>query len=104
MTPSVTSYLERFRESPPDLIEKQSDERLGTADVRRWYDDVERYRILGIDQVGDAPVTSRRDFCNRRITVEAQETHRGGEDTREFVLALVQQFARCRCDDGMGAV
>ncbi|MNV14704.1 hypothetical protein D3C71_1054010 [compost metagenome] len=48
--------VKRFGEPPPDLVEDQPDQRLGAADVRRRHHQVQRYGMLGRNQVGDAPV------------------------------------------------
>ena len=57
--------------------------------------------MLGQDQVGDAPVAARRDLGHRRITVQAEEGHGGGQHARALVIALVEHFARGGGDDGM---
>src|SRR3546814_7759322 len=48
-------------EAPADLIEDQADERLGPADVRRRHDEIEGHRMLGLNEIADAPVAARRD-------------------------------------------
>lgn len=53
------------------------------------------------DQIGDAPVAARRDFGHRGVTVQAEEGHGRGQYARALVVALVEHFARGRCDDGM---
>ena len=91
--------IERLGQASADLVENQADQRLGATDVRGRHHQVQRHRMIGIDQVGDAPVAARGDFGHRGIAVQAQETHRGGQHTRALVFALVQHLARGRCDN-----
>ncbi|MNI39454.1 hypothetical protein D3C73_936360 [compost metagenome] len=93
--------LEPFGQTPSDLVEDQTDEGLGAADVRRRYDEVERDRRSCVHKVGDAPITGRGRLRHDRIAVEAEERHRRGQDARAFVLRLVQHLPRRRRDDGM---
>ncbi|MPN32954.1 hypothetical protein SDC9_180437 [bioreactor metagenome] len=57
--------------------------------------------MLGRNQVGDAPIAARRDFGHRGIAVKAEERHGRGQHARAFVVALVEDFTRRRCDDRM---
>ena len=86
--------IERFSKPPPDLVENQPDQGLGAANVRRRHHQIQRYRMLGGNQVGDAPVAARRDFRHRGVAVQAEERHGGGEHARPLVVRLVQDFPR----------
>ncbi|MDT4862311.1 hypothetical protein FQZ97_969560 [compost metagenome] len=86
--------VERFGQTPTDLVEDQPDQRFGAIDVRRRYHQVQRQRILGGDQVGDAPVAARGDLGHRGVAVQPQERHGGAQHTRALVVALVEHFAR----------
>jgi hypothetical protein len=50
--------IERFGQASADLVENQADQGLGAADVRGRHHQVQRHRVIGIDQVGDAPVAA----------------------------------------------
>src|SRR3546814_4053905 len=52
-------------QAPPDLVQDQADQRLGAADVRGRYHQVQRDRVRGFDEVGDAPVRSGGYRSNR---------------------------------------
>jgi hypothetical protein len=71
--------LEGFGEAPADLVEHEPHQRLGTCDVGRRHDKIERYRYRPIDQVTDAPMASRGDPGDDGVAVEAQEAHGGRE-------------------------
>ena len=86
---------------PPDLIEDQTDQRLGPVDVRGRYDEVEADRFFCSDQISNAPVAAGRHAGHDRISVEAEKRHRRGQHTGAFVLRFVQQLACRRSDDGM---
>ena len=47
------------------------------------------------------PVRSGGDRGDSGIAIEAEERHRGRQDTRAFVLGLVEHLARGRGDDRM---
>ena len=92
---------ERFGEAAADLVENKPDQRLGAADVGGRHDQIERDRLLGRDQVGDAPVAGLGVPRNGRIAIEVEEAHRGREHAGAFVLGLVEQLARGRGDHGV---
>ena len=80
---------------PPDLIEDQTDQRLGPVDVRGRYDEVEADRFFCSDQISNAPVAAGRHAGHDRISVETEKGHRRGQHAGAFVLGFVQQLA-CR--------
>ena len=85
----------------PDLVEHQADERFGPRDVAGWNDEVERRRLLARDQIHDAPVAGARDLGDDGIAVKPEKRHGGAEHARTFVVALVEQLARGRCNHRM---
>ncbi len=99
----AVATVERFGESPADLVEDQADKRFGARNVRRRYHQIQRHRMLGCDQVGDAPVAARGHFRHGRVAVQAEERHGGAQHARAFVVRLVEHFAgsgrdnRVRC-------
>jgi hypothetical protein len=96
--------IERFGEAPPDLVEDQANERFRPRNVRRRHHQIQRHRMLGRDQVGDAPVAARSDFGHRGIAVQAEERHGGAQHAGTLVVRLVEHFARSRCDYRMRAI
>ncbi len=100
---NAVGAVERLGEAPADLVEDQANERLRPRNVRRRHHEVQRYRMLGSDQVSDAPVATRGDFGHRGIAVQAEERHGRGQHARAFVIALVEDFARSGCHHGMWA-
>ncbi|MCY1169727.1 hypothetical protein D9M73_97760 [compost metagenome] len=60
--------------------------------------------MLSLDQVADAPVAALCDRRDHRISIEAQEGHRGRQYAAALVLALVQQLSRGAGDDGMDSL
>ena len=100
-TCDAVAAVERFGQASADLVEDQAHQRLGAADVRRRHDQVQRNGMVGGDQIGDAPVAARGDFGHRRIAVQAEERHGGGQHARPLVVRLVQYLARGGCDNGM---
>ncbi|CRX12436.1 hypothetical protein PAERUG_P64_East_of_England_6_01_14_03954 [Pseudomonas aeruginosa] len=99
--PDAVGAVERFGEATPDLVEDQANERLRPRNVRRRHHQVQRYRMLGSDQIGDAPVAARRDFGHRGIAVQAEERHGRAQHAGTLVVRLVEHFARRRCNDRM---
>ncbi len=93
--------LQVFRQSPPDLIEDQSNERLGPVDVGGRHDEVEGNRVSRSDQICDAPVAALCYLRNDRVAIETEKRHRGGQNTGAFVTGLVQKLARGAGDHGM---
>ncbi len=57
-TCDAVAAVERFGQTPADLIEGQPLQRLRAADVRRRHDQVKRDRMIGRDQVGDTLVAA----------------------------------------------
>src|SRR3546814_8180940 len=53
--------------------------------------------MVGLDQIGNAPVAARRDVRHGRVAIEAEERHGGAEDARPLILRLVQHLARGGC-------
>src|SRR3546814_16405339 len=86
----AVAAIERFSEAPSDLVEDQTNERLGAADVRRRYHEVQRYRMLRGNQVRDAPVAARREYGHRGVAVQAKETHRGRQHAGTLVVRRVE--------------
>ena len=70
---ALARTLEFFREAPSDLVENEPDERLRSIDVRWGYDEIEAYRFVRTDQIGDVPVTSAGHCGNDRIPIEPQK-------------------------------
>lgn len=102
--PMALAGAGQFLGQPPaDLVEDQPNKRLGAVYVGRWHDQIERDGLAAADQIGNAPIASRRHPRHHGIAVEAEKRHGGGEHPASFVLALVQQLARRRRDDGMNA-
>ena len=95
--------LELLGQTPADLVEDQAHKRLGAADVRRRHDQIERGRRGALHQVANAPVALARHRGYHRIPVETEEGHRGRQDARAFVVALVQELAGRAGDDRMDA-
>ncbi|MNI38874.1 hypothetical protein D3C73_930330 [compost metagenome] len=93
--------MEILGQASSDLVQDQTDQRLGAADVRRRHHQVEGDGPFAIDQVADAPVATPGHRCDNRVAIEAEEAHRGREHARPLVLALVQQFAGGGGDHGM---
>ena len=90
-----------FGQAAPDLVEHQADQRLRAGDVGWRHHEIEgRWPGVG-DQVRDPPVATPCHLRDDGIAIEAEKGHRGGQDAGEFVLALVEQLARRRGDDGM---
>src|SRR3546814_17369476 len=67
----------------------------------RSYHQVQRDRVRGFDEVGDAPVRSGGYRSNRGIAVQPEEGHGSRAHARALVLALVEELARCRGHHGM---
>src|SRR4051812_48507392 len=82
--------LEFLSETTTDLVEDQSHQRLGAADVGWRYNEIERRRPIVFNEIADAPITAARHLGNNRVAIEAEERHRGRKHTGPFVLALVQ--------------
>ncbi len=89
--------IQGFGQPPADLVKQQANQGLGAIDVRGRHHQVERHRVFGIDQVGNAPVAALRHRRHGRIAVQAQERHGGAQDPGALVLGLVQYLARGRC-------
>src|SRR3546814_8480214 len=53
--------MQMFGQPAADLVEHKTDQRLGAADVGGRRDQIERDRRLALDQIGNAPITARRD-------------------------------------------
>src|SRR5688572_16647627 len=82
--------LEFLGETATDLVEDQPYQRLGTADVRWRYDEIERGRPIILNEISDAPVAAACHLGNDGIAIEPEERHRGRKHAGPFVLALVQ--------------
>ena len=96
--------VERFGQPPPDLVQDEPDQRLGAAYVGGRHHQIERYRVLGGNQVGDAPIAARCDFGHGRVAVQAEKRHGGGEHARSLVVRLVEHFAGgSGCDNRVSA-
>src|SRR3546814_16651177 len=91
--------VELLGQPMPDLIENEANEWLCPRNIRRRNDQIERGRMVGLNQVGDAPVAARCDRRDGRVAIETKKRHRGGEDAAALVLRFVQNLARRRCDD-----
>src|SRR3546814_5162735 len=94
-----TAYEMRISDWSSDVC--SSDLRLGAADVGGRHDQIERDRRLALDQIGNAPITARRDGRDGWIPVEAEERHRRGQHAGAFVLRLVEHLPCRRCDNRM---
>ena len=86
---STALEMKILGQSPPDLVQDQSHQRLGSADVRRRHHEIERRWPLVFDEIADAPVAASRDLCDNRIAIKTEERHGGGEHAGAFVLAFV---------------
>ncbi len=103
-TCDAVAAVERFGQTPADLVEDQAHQRLRAADVRRRHNEVQRDGMLGRNQVGDAPVATRRDFGHRGVAVQTEEGHGRGQHARPLVVRLVEHFARSGRDDRMRCI
>src|SRR6266851_668603 len=65
--------LEPLGEAPADLIEDETNQRLRARNVRWWDNEVERHWAVGVDEIGNSPVTGGRRRCDRRVTIEAKK-------------------------------
>src|SRR3546814_20399940 len=74
-------------QAPPDLVQDQADQRLGAADVRGRYHQVQRDRVRGFDEVGDAPVRAGGYRSNRGSAVQLEE----GQGSRELGRASCRE-------------
>ena len=90
-----------FGQPSADLVQHQSDQRLGAADVRRRHHEIERRRSILGDQVGDAPVAAPCDLRDDRVAIEAKKRHGGREHARSLVVGFVEELARGGGHDGM---
>src|SRR6266567_7738360 len=82
-----------FRQAPADLVEDQTDEGLGSGDVRWRHDQIERCWMGSFDEITDAPIASPRNPRHNRIAIKSKERHRCRQDSRALIVALVKEFA-----------
>src|SRR3546814_6568590 len=80
--------MQMFGQPAADLVEHKTDQRLGAADVGGRHDQIERDRRLALDQIGNAPITARRDGRDGWLPVEAEERHRRGQRSEEHTSEL----------------
>jgi len=100
-----TSFrFELLGQTASDLVEHEAHQRLGARDVRGRHNEIERHRALARNEVVDAPVAATRDPGDHGITIKPEETHRGREHARAFVLGFVQQLASRLRNDGVRPV
>ena len=100
-TVAVCLGLEVFGQPASDLVEQQTDQRLGPVDVRRRHDEVERGWSCAADDIGDPPVAAGGDLRHDRIAIEAEEAHRRTQHAGTFIVRFVEQFACGRSNHGM---
>jgi hypothetical protein len=103
-SPALGLRLQIFRETPADLVEYETNERLGPRNIRWRHDQIQCRRRRPVDEVADTPVASRRHLCNHGIAIEAEERHGGRQHARAFVLALVEEFTGRGGDHGMRTI
>src|SRR3546814_6442600 len=71
----ICGLIQPLRQATPDLVEDQTDQWLGAADVRRRDDEIEGQRPIGFDQILDPPVTTGRNLCDGWIAINRSEEH-----------------------------
>src|SRR3546814_276780 len=62
--------VELLGQPTPDLIENEANEWLCPRNIRRRNDQIERGRMVGLNQVGDAPVAARCDRRDGRVAID----------------------------------
>ena len=100
---ATARVLQIFGQPSTDLVQHEPDQRLGAGDVRRRYDEVEGRRLVRTDEIVDPPVAAPGHMGDDGIAVEAKEGHRRRQNTRAFVVGLVQKLPRGRGNDRMRA-
>src|SRR6266511_1872427 len=78
----------------PIWLRIKSHQRLGAADVRWRYDEIQRRWPFVLNEISDAPVAAPRHLGNDGVAIEPEERHRGREHAGSFVFALVQYLPR----------
>ncbi len=86
-----------------DLVEHQTDQRLGSGDIGRRHDEIERRGLRVGDEISDPPIAAPRHLGHHGIAVKAEERHCGGQYARSLVVGFVEQLARRGRDDGVRA-
>src|ERR1700722_15329824 len=67
-----------FGQSSTDLIQDQPHQRLGKADIRRWYDQVKGRGTHIFDEIPNLPVALSRHVRHHGVTGEPEKRHRSG--------------------------
>ena len=83
--------LHRLGQAASDLVEHQADDGARPREVTRRHDEVGARRRVAVHEVRDPEVALGGVSRDDRIAVEAKARHRGREDARELVVALVER-------------
>jgi hypothetical protein len=97
----VLLSIKIFRQPAPDLVEDQTYQRLGPADVGWRHDQIQRGRLSAFDKIPDLPITPSRDLRDDGIAIQPEERHCRRQHAGALVFTLVQELARRRRDDRM---